>query len=303
MPGDKSEEEEVLTTCMNFVEWVNDEFNADVKITDETMTDTDKIHINVPGQGHLHVDRKTGEVETKITGTLPDKLREALGQKPAPSASIEANFPKERLTSISAESPTHRAVIPRDVPVRDMQISDLTVETIIEYLCPDATDQEAFMFLQLCRARNLNPFTNECYLVKYGKKAQMIVGKEAFMRKAEMHPQYEGFKAGILVAQDEDGDGLEAREGTFLMRNEKLLGGWAEVYRKDRRVPIRSEVSLKDFKKNTPGPWADMPAVMIRKVAIVQAHREAFPSDLSGCYDSAEFRDSPEIIDAEMVEA
>jgi hypothetical protein len=34
--------------------------------------------------------------------------------------------------------------------------------------------------------------------------------------------------------------------------------------------------------------WAKIPATMIRKVALVQALREAFPSDLGGCYDSAE---------------
>lgn len=42
---------------------------------------------------------------------------------------------------------------------------------------------------------------------------------------------------------------------------------------------------------------------MIRKVPLVQAMREAFPSDLSGCYDSSEFQEAPEYIEAEMVEA
>jgi len=66
MSGDKPEdgsEEEVLTACMHFVEWINGEFNADAEITKETETDPEKIHIHVPGQGHLHVDRKTGEGE------------------------------------------------------------------------------------------------------------------------------------------------------------------------------------------------------------------------------------------------
>jgi hypothetical protein len=34
--------------------------------------------------------------------------------------------------------------------------------------------------------------------------------------------------------------------------------------------------------------WAKMPATMIRKVALVQSLREAFPSDLGGLYDSCE---------------
>ena len=34
--------------------------------------------------------------------------------------------------------------------------------------------------------------------------------------------------------------------------------------------------------------WAKMPATMIRKVALMQALREAFADDLAGMYDSSE---------------
>jgi len=70
---------------------------------------------------------------------------------------------------------------------------------------------------------------------------------------------------------------------------------WAEVERKDRAGKYRIEVPLSDYdtKKNL---WVKMPATMIRKVALVQVLREAFPGTFGGLYDSAEMDQS---IDAE----
>ena len=150
------------------------------------------------------------------------------------------------------------------------------------------------MFLKLCQARQLNPFLNEAYLIKYGDKATMTVGKEAFMRRAEAHPQFDGYEAGIII-QNADKT-LERREGTFILKNEVLVGGWAKIYRKDRRQPFVSEVALHEYNTGK-SLWVSKPATMIRKVAIVQGKREAFPSEFSGMYDSAEMGiDNPEMI-------
>ena len=146
------------------------------------------------------------------------------------------------------------------------------------------------MFLRLCQARGLNPFLKEAYLIKYSESqpATMVVGKEHFTKTAEKNPQFDGFTAGIIVRVGED---LQRRPGTFLTEGETLLGGWASVRRKDRSLPFEAEVSLKSFlRKSQSGknPWDTMPEVMIRKVALVQALREAFPGDLGGLYDRAE---------------
>jgi phage recombination protein Bet len=140
--------------------------------------------------------------------------------------------------------------------------------------------------------------TKQVYLVIYegqnGRQANFIAGKEYFTEKAEAHPQFDGLEAGIIVRTKA---GLEYRQGTFWMHEEeKLLGGWAIVHRKDRKIPLKMEVPLADYdtKKNL---WAKMPATMIRKVALVQALREAFPQNLGGMYDQAE------IVDAEIMEA
>lgn len=62
-----------------------------------------------------------------------------------------------------------------------------------------------------------------------------------------------------------------------------LVGGWCEVYRKDRDIPVRVEISLSEFSKGQ-STWKTMPATMIRKTAIVNALREAFPETLGALY-------------------
>lgn len=164
----------------------------------------------------------------------------------------------------------------------------LSVDTIINYLCPDATEQEAFLFLQLCQSQKLNPFQREAYLIKYdkAKPATMVVGKDAFTRRAEEHPKFKGFNAGIVVLK---GDALEYRDGTFWMSKagETLVGGWADVYRSDRDHPVKAVVTREEYDTGRSN-WQKMPATMIRKVALVQALREAFPSAFSGMYDASE---------------
>lgn len=145
----------------------------------------------------------------------------------------------------------------------------------------NVTDQEVVMFLQLAKYQKLNPFLNEAYLVKFGSQpAQIIVSKEAFMKRAESHPKYEGFEAGIMVARGED---IKELPGAVKLPEDRLIGGWAKVYRSDRKTPINVQVSLDEFNKSQ-ATWKQMPNTMIRKTAIVNALREAFPEALGAMY-------------------
>lgn len=181
------------------------------------------------------------------------------------------------------------------VSVQDLQVKELTTDDIIKYICPNATEPEAYMFLKLCQARNLNPFTGEAYLIKYSKtsKFQMVVGKETFTRRAENNEKFQGFEAGIIVRAAGEKT-IERREGSFyIYGEEELLGGWAKVWIEGRTKPFVSEVSLSEYigKKGdgtVSSMWRTKPATMIRKDALVQALREALPSELGGLYDEAE---------------
>lgn len=145
----------------------------------------------------------------------------------------------------------------------------------------DVTDQEVVNFLNLCRYQKLNPFLKEAYLIKFkGTPAQMITSKEAFMKRADAHPKYEGFEAGIVI--ERDGELIDI-PGALLPSGAAVKGGWAQVYRNDRKKPIYVRISLAEFGKGQ-ATWKQMPQNMIRKTAIVNALREAFPESLGAMY-------------------
>ncbi len=171
----------------------------------------------------------------------------------------------------------------------------LTADTVKNYLVSgngNVTDQEILMFMELCKVQKLNPFTREAYLIKFGSSpANIVVGKDVFVKRAYRNPEYEGMRAGIVTV-DTNGNTHE-REGSLKLPGETLIGGWCEVYIKDKKFPIKSIVSLEEYSKSQ-ATWKQMPCVMIRKCAIVTALREAFPEDLAGMYDSSEIKNVPD---------
>lgn len=174
----------------------------------------------------------------------------------------------------------------------------VTFQDVKKYLCPQATDQETFMFLQLCKSQNLNPWRREVYLIKYGNQAaSIVVGKDLFTRRAQANPRFQGFKAGIIVGRSEQ---VLEIEGAFRLKTDTLLGGWAEVFLKDYTSPIKSTVSMEEYGKGQ-SSWNKIPATMIRKVALVQALREAFPDELGGLYDAAEMGVEPTALPASEI--
>ena len=170
---------------------------------------------------------------------------------------------------------------------------ELTPEVVKKYINPLASDQEVFMFIQLCKAQGLNPFLREAYLIKYSDKqeAAFVTGKDTFIKRAARLPVFNGFRAGVIVV-DNAGQ-VTYREGSLVIEGEALVGGWAVVYRRDWENPVRAEVSLKEYERRKANgelmrSWKEMPATMIRKVALVQALREAFPEDFQGLYSPEE---------------
>lgn len=165
----------------------------------------------------------------------------------------------------------------------------LTADTVKNYLTSGngaVTEQETLMFIELCKAQKLNPFIREAYLIKFGNSpANIVVGKDVFVKRAYRNPTFEGMKAGIVTV-DKEGNTHE-REGSLKLPGETLIGGWCEVYTSDKKFPIKSVVSLEEYSKSQ-STWKTMPCVMIRKCAMVTALREAFPEDLQGLYDASE---------------
>ena len=148
------------------------------------------------------------------------------------------------------------------------------------------TNKEAMMFLSLCKYQHLNPFLKEAYLIKYGDSpATMVVGKDVLLKRAMRSERFAGLQAGVIII-NADGK-IEEREGTFVIDGEKLLGGWAKVIINGYAAPVYASVSLKEYSTGKSN-WSTKPATMIRKVALAQALREAFPEETSALYDASE---------------
>lgn len=167
----------------------------------------------------------------------------------------------------------------------------LNAKIVRQYLTKgnsSVTDQEILQFISICKYNKLNPFLNEAYLVKFdgkdGGNAQMIVSKEALFKRAEANINYDGFQAGIIVLQNGE---IKELEGTFIPPEAALVGGWAKVYRSDRKYPVLSRVNLEDYDQKR-SIWNGKKATMIAKVAKMQALREAFPAQLGAMYTAEE---------------
>lgn len=172
----------------------------------------------------------------------------------------------------------------------------LSVDTVKKYLVSgnpeNVTTEEIVMFINLCKFNHLNPWLKEAYCIKYGSApATMVVGKEAIQKRAESNPNYNGSDSGIIV-MTEKGE-VVYRKGTLKLPGDTIVGGYAEVWRKDREHSVRMEVSFDEYvakKKDgtTNEQWTKRPATMIRKVALVQALRESFPGEIGGIYTAEE---------------
>lgn len=157
------------------------------------------------------------------------------------------------------------------------------------------TDQEVVYFINLCKSQGLNPFIKDCYLIKYGSTtpAQMVVSKDVFLKRAERNSEFDGLDAGIIVINNESGE-LTYRKGAFYLKDrEEVVGGWADVFRKNISHPTHIEVSVEEYAGKTKdgklnSQWASKMATMVRKVAITQALRETFPNDFQQMYSEEE---------------
>jgi phage recombination protein Bet len=196
---------------------------------------------------------------------------------------------KQEQQTIALNNQVNTKVMTYNVGDEEIKLSGEIVRKYLVRGNANITDQDLVLFMNLCKYQKLNPFLNEAYLIKFGNEAQIVTGKEAFMKRAENHPDYEGLQAGIIIIRD--GKQIEV-EGTFYLPTDKLVGGWAKVYRKDKKFPFSQMVSLTEYDKKQ-SQWKDRPSTMIRKVAIVQAMREAFPTNLGAMYTEDEMSEKP----------
>ena len=139
----------------------------------------------------------------------------------------------------------------------------ITPEDVRKFIAPNATEKEFGLLMGVCKAHKLNPFIREVHFVKYGNApASIITGYEVYLKRAERTGLLDGWRCWI--EKDDIG--------------EKAV---IEIKRKDQSTAIRWEVYRKEFDKQQ-STWKAMPTFMLKKVAIAQGFRLAFPVEVGG---------------------
>jgi phage recombination protein Bet len=207
------------------------------------------------------------------------------------------------MNATSLQAPKQPADLVRFTPYGGAEEIKLSV-SIVQSLIAVPTKQgklcsqrDALRFIAMCQARKLNPFEGDAFLIGYdgkdGPQFSLITAHQAFLKRAELHPEFDGMESGIVVvdtsADETPSDPVDI-QGDFHTPRQTVVGGWAKVFFKNRKVPIYRRVRLARFQKPF-GVWQDDPAGMICKVAEADALRSSFPTMLGGLY----LRDEVEI--------
>jgi len=178
----------------------------------------------------------------------------------------------------------------------DGQTVKLTKEIVKKYLVQGkgdlVSDQEFMFFMHLCRARGLNPYTKECYLIKYSEDPAAIVTSIDFFRKrARAQQDCAGWNVGLITKKQ---DGSTRKTSGYLPEGDILVGAWFEAKPRGWDVAFYKEVNLKGFIKKTKAGdvtrfWSiDNQPMMIMKIAESQGLRTLWPDEFAKIYTDAE---------------
>ena len=183
------------------------------------------------------------------------------------------------------------------VPLGERTAIELSIGMVRKFLAvrtksgKEPTDQDIVKFMMLCKARELNPWVGDAYLVGYdgndGPAFSLITAQQALAKRAEISPAYDGMESGVVVTTCDHT--LEYREGDLVLEGETLIGGWAKCYRKDRAKPSYDAVKFSTFNTGR-SRWQKDPAGMIVKVAEASVLRKAFPTQIGGLYTEEEMQ-------------
>jgi phage recombination protein Bet len=174
----------------------------------------------------------------------------------------------------------------------------LSVEIVRKYIAVPAKDRDngevlpddrqCTKFILLCQARRLNPHEGDAFMIPFWNKSSgrhewsLITAHNAFLKRAEVHPDYNGKESGVIVFDEEAGT-IEELQGDFVPPDRTLLGGWCKVHYKNKQHPEYQRLKLETYAKGF-GNWTFDAAGMICKCSEAAALRSAFPNTMAGMY-------------------
>lgn len=188
------------------------------------------------------------------------------------------------MSPVSAFPTQPREELP--LPTAEVQKQILLDYLTVFGLANQLTQEEKLQFIEVAQAFRLNPFKREIHVAVYGegeyRRMSIVVGYQVYLDRAERTGQLDGWRAWV----EGQGDDMKAL---------------VEIHRKDWHSPFVHEVYWKEAvqRKRDGQPtsfWTKMPKFQLKKVAISQGFRLAFPSELGGMpYDPAELPDAESV--------
>lgn len=171
-------------------------------------------------------------------------------------------------------------------------LSPEDMKLLREQYLRDYHPDDVEMFLRRCERTRIDPMTGQIFMRpdakeqdargpdgKY-KKALTITGVQGFLNVADRSGVYDGEEPILWCGQDGQWTDVWLQAGN-------PIASKATVWRKDRRLPSVAVVKWKAV--NKPGwAWQSMPDHMLGKCALCAALRKAFPSQLTGVYETDE---------------
>jgi phage recombination protein Bet len=189
---------------------------------------------------------------------------------------------------------------------RDGQKITLTPEVVKNFLVTGKKElvsiQELIYFMGICKARGLNPFARDCYLIKYSDDPAAIITSIDFYRsRARAQEDCTGWECGVIVLRK---DGTIHRSYGLILPDEELVGGWFKAQPKGWTTPFEIEVNLSGYIKKTAAGattkfWAkENQPTMIRKVVESQGLRILWPDPFRGTVIAEEIGQLSELLGA-----
>lgn len=162
-----------------------------------------------------------------------------------------------------------------------VEIDEAKIQEYIRVSGLDAelTENEKRQFVHFCVSYQLDPFKGEVHCSVYGqgeyRNMSLIVGFLTYVKRAELSGRLDGWSADI------EGTGEDTEAVVTIWRKD-----WSHEFR--HRVHWKEAVQRKRDGSLT-SFWKKMPRYLLKKTAIAQAFRLAFPAELAGMgYDEAE---------------